>query len=106
MTYTFPTKKAQIVLLMMQGVSEKEIAEKYSVDRATVTRSSKDTRNLKTSIILRRNQAALASLLPMMFALQQECWLVPEHMMSLISEDSISPICMPIRSGRGSPNAD
>jgi Transposase/Homeodomain-like domain len=36
MTYTSPTKKAQIVLLRMQGVSEKEIAEKYSVDRTTV----------------------------------------------------------------------
>ena len=36
MTYTSPTKKAQIVLLRTQGVSEKEIAEKYSVDRTTV----------------------------------------------------------------------
>ena len=36
MTYTSPTKKAQIVLLRTQGVSEKEIAEKYSVDKTTV----------------------------------------------------------------------
>jgi transposase len=36
MTYISPTKKARIVLLRTQGVSEKEIAEKYSVDRTTV----------------------------------------------------------------------
>jgi transposase len=36
MTYTSPTKKAQIVLLRTQGVPEREVAERYSVDRSTV----------------------------------------------------------------------
>jgi transposase len=36
MTYTSPTKKARIVLLRTQGVLEKEVAERYSVDRSTV----------------------------------------------------------------------
>ena len=36
MPYTSSMKKAQIVLIRKQGVSEKEIAIKYSVDRSTV----------------------------------------------------------------------
>jgi DDE superfamily endonuclease/Homeodomain-like domain len=53
MTYTSPTKKAQIVLLRTQHVSEKEIAEKYSVDRTTVNqifkryKESKDFYHIK-----------------------------------------------------------
>ena len=47
MTYTSPTKKAQIVLLRSQGVSEKEIAEKYSVDRSTVNHIFKKYKETK-----------------------------------------------------------
>ena len=47
MTYTSPTKKAQIVLLRTQDVSEKEIAEKYSVDRTTVNQIFKRCKESK-----------------------------------------------------------
>jgi hypothetical protein len=38
MVYTSPTKKARIILLKRQGVSDSEIAQRYSVDRSTVNR--------------------------------------------------------------------
>ena len=47
MTYTSPTKKARIVLLRSEGVSEKEVAERYSVDRSTVNRIFKRNKESK-----------------------------------------------------------
>ena len=47
MTYTSPTKKARIVLLRSEGVSEKEVAERYSVDRSTVNRIFKKYKDSK-----------------------------------------------------------
>ena len=47
MTYTSPTKKARIVLLRSEGVSEKEVAERYTVDRSTVNRIFKRNKESK-----------------------------------------------------------
>ena len=106
MTYTSPTKKAWIVLLRSEGVSEKEIAERYSVDRSTVNRIFKRYKESKNFYHTKEKSRRPRNFTTHDIRIVTRMLVSTKHMTLLISKDSISPICILIQSRKDSPNAD
>ena len=105
MAYTSPMKKAQIVLLRTQSVSEKEVAERYSVDRSTVNQIIKRYKESKDFYYAKEKSGCPHKFTTLDIHIAVRILASTQaHDIANLQKDSISPICMLIQSGRDSPN--